>query len=593
MSNALEQASLIMVPSGYEDGRLGSLKPLDGSGDFTFARCNGAAQCDLAATRVNADGYIEKGYENLLLQSNSFTTSPWTSNTNETSGQAGYDGSNDAWKLSAISGNSSRIIQTFSISGLITVSIYAKSAEWDYVGLYTAGSNKGVVWSLIDGTPQNPIVAYPDIYGNGESIGNGWWRFSITHNAIAGEYRIYPCEQNIYNGNNPDGVKGIYIQDAMLNQGMVAYPYLETTTAPVAGGILEDMPRLDYSNGSCPSLLLEPSRTNLVTNSEYGFVTGNTSIDYNNAISPEGYQNAFKSTATTTSGVFTRVADISGGVTNPLVSVFVKYGNNPWLNIIYSGSADTYFNFNCQTGEFGTSVGSLTSNLKAEDYGNGWWRVSARFNYSGAGSLRVYMASSGTTGFANGSTTIGNYFYGYGFQLEQDATYPTSYIPTYGVSQTRLGEGRVNRLSSPITFGAGEDFTLFFDGEFNNPIFSEMIMGGRTTSISYWWIQNYQSGKITSHLGNEMANWTYMNLSINTRYKMLVKRDSNVIKFFLNGVALTTNQSAGVSDPFTFQSLGYGFNDIGSYSFSGKLNQALVFPTALSDEACIELTTIS
>ena len=50
---------------------------------------------------------------------------------------------------------------------------------------------------------------------------------------------------------------------------MVAYPYVETTTAPVAGGILEDMPRLDYSNGSCPSLLLEPSRTNETPHSEY------------------------------------------------------------------------------------------------------------------------------------------------------------------------------------------------------------------------------------------------------------------------------------------------------------------------------------
>jgi hypothetical protein len=77
MSNALEQASLIMVPSGYEDGTLGSLKPTDGTGDFTFTRCGGAAGCDLAATRVNADGYIEKGYENLLKQSNTFSDGAW------------------------------------------------------------------------------------------------------------------------------------------------------------------------------------------------------------------------------------------------------------------------------------------------------------------------------------------------------------------------------------------------------------------------------------------------------------------------------------------------------------------------------------
>ena len=72
MSTALEAASLVMVPSGYEDGTLASVKPTDGTGDFTFSRGS-----DISATRVNADGYIEKGYENLLLQSNSFDTSPW------------------------------------------------------------------------------------------------------------------------------------------------------------------------------------------------------------------------------------------------------------------------------------------------------------------------------------------------------------------------------------------------------------------------------------------------------------------------------------------------------------------------------------
>ena len=40
--------------------------------DFTFDRGS-----NLAATRVNADGLIEKGRENLLLQSNNFSDSDW------------------------------------------------------------------------------------------------------------------------------------------------------------------------------------------------------------------------------------------------------------------------------------------------------------------------------------------------------------------------------------------------------------------------------------------------------------------------------------------------------------------------------------
>ena len=61
----------------------------------------------------------------------------------------------------------------------------------------------------------------------------------------------------------------IYIQDAQLEQGLVARDYIETTTAAVEGGITDNVPRLDYTDSSCPALLLEPQRTNLVPNSEY------------------------------------------------------------------------------------------------------------------------------------------------------------------------------------------------------------------------------------------------------------------------------------------------------------------------------------
>ena len=52
------------------------------------------------------------------------------------------------------------------------------------------------------------------------------------------------------------------IQDAQLELGLVATDYIETGTSAAQSGILEDMPRLDYSGGaSCPSLLLEPQRS--------------------------------------------------------------------------------------------------------------------------------------------------------------------------------------------------------------------------------------------------------------------------------------------------------------------------------------------
>ena len=55
-------ASLIMYPSGYKEDKIYSLKPTDGSGDLTFTRAS-------TATRVNAEGLIEKVRTNLVLNS--------------------------------------------------------------------------------------------------------------------------------------------------------------------------------------------------------------------------------------------------------------------------------------------------------------------------------------------------------------------------------------------------------------------------------------------------------------------------------------------------------------------------------------------
>ena len=52
MSNLLKDASILLTPTGYDNGKMLSIKPEDGDGDFTFSR-------NSAATRVNAQGLVE------------------------------------------------------------------------------------------------------------------------------------------------------------------------------------------------------------------------------------------------------------------------------------------------------------------------------------------------------------------------------------------------------------------------------------------------------------------------------------------------------------------------------------------------------
>jgi hypothetical protein len=64
----LQKASIVTTPTAYDNGSLNSVKPIGG--------------------------------ENLLLHSNQFDTTWSNSNTSESSGQIGYDGTNNAWLLS-------------------------------------------------------------------------------------------------------------------------------------------------------------------------------------------------------------------------------------------------------------------------------------------------------------------------------------------------------------------------------------------------------------------------------------------------------------------------------------------------------------
>jgi hypothetical protein len=61
----LDTASLLLTPNAYKEGKLYSVIPSDGSGDFTFTRAT-------TATRVNSAGLVELVPYNLLQRSERF-----------------------------------------------------------------------------------------------------------------------------------------------------------------------------------------------------------------------------------------------------------------------------------------------------------------------------------------------------------------------------------------------------------------------------------------------------------------------------------------------------------------------------------------
>ena len=143
--------------------------------EFTFERGS-----NLAATRVDENGLIEKGRENLLEQSNQFDTTWIESNASATNGQSGYDGSTDAWLLSK-SAASGRIYQNVSVSGVATYSVYAKAGSTDWLFIIgSEGIYPEAYFDLSNGVVGNSSSNPNFISANIQDVGNGWYRCSIT-----------------------------------------------------------------------------------------------------------------------------------------------------------------------------------------------------------------------------------------------------------------------------------------------------------------------------------------------------------------------------------------------------------------------------
>jgi hypothetical protein len=383
---------------------------------------------------------------------------------------------------------------------------------------------------------------------------------------------------------------------------LVATDYIETTTTTAQAGILEDMPRLDYSGGaSCPSLLLEPQRTNLLTHSEYygggdwsrtrcGFVT-NTS----ETLSPEGLYNASKMTSTDASESYAQ-NNVTLGSTSGTFTFFAKKGDLDYCHaLVWDISANGRRQwFNLATGAVGTTTNFGSGYTKVDatikDCGNGWYRCS--FSWSGGNTtsgVRINISS----GDGVIDSPINSYGYFYGAQCEASVSYPTSYIPTYGTSQTRS-------VDNPIISSAGDIIdinqgTLFLDSTIDSNVNTEIYLM-KFDSVSFnntLYLYRSAIGKIQGAYrigGLPYAEETTG--AISGRFKAAFAYDSN------NDCTLYVNGSkVGASFSIPTPSVNLTAIRLGGFSNtlakqSGLTHQSLYFPTALTDSECIALTTL-
>jgi len=580
-----DDASLVMIPSGYKDQKVYSVKPIDGTGDLTFTRSNDTA------TRVNSSGLIEKVRTNLFAYSNEFDNAYWTKpQSSLVSGQPDPNGGTTAFKLvEDTSTNFHWLLKSGPLSGAGEwgLSIFAKPAGRNYISIGNASIGEYSYFNLLNGTV---VSSHPNAIGKIEAAGNGFYRCSVTlltsSDSATGFFISTDGSTRSYTG---DGTSGLIIFGAQLETG-VTTDYIATTSAAVSVGPVANLPRLDYSGGAtCPSLLLEPQRTNAALWSE-SFDNGHWAkyagaiVTANTAISPDGYQNA--DTLTTTAGQEI-YASMGGKAASPIAytfSVFAKYNNAAQFRIVSSdfatGSCTGIFNLQTGTASFYEGPNWSNTSVKMENYGNGWYRCIMTSTTPATTGLYISLLTP-TSGSA----------YIYGMQTEQ-AAYATSYIPTLSAAVTR-GADSVVKTSVSSLIGQTEG-TIYAEVDFDSSVDTEgYIIRIDESSFDDTIFVARGGDKILSGVLRSGGS-TIVQLqqgAFNGVNKLAFAYKSGSFALYVNGTQVATS-AATYTNGITYDEIRIGGFGASTANMCGGIKQTLLFKTRLSNADLATLTTL-
>ncbi len=553
MSDLLNQASLVMVPSGYKEDTVYSVVPSDGSGDLALTRASNG-------TRVNSAGLVEVCPWNLLTYSNTFSNVAWSKNSATiTGGQTGYDGSLNASKLEATASDAYIYEGSFSI--LRTQSIYVKAGSTNKFSVIVGGYGIGMQFDLSNGTiVTNSTPSY--FSGSITSVGNGWYYIVVTVQATAPTYGFLIAPQ-LLNGGGISAGDYVYIQNAQVNEGSTAKPYFPTTDRL-------NVPRLTYQNGGggCPSLLLEKQSTNLLTWSEQfdnaAWSKSNVTITANNTTSPDGTQNADLSTATAGGELLQGV--VLSTSTSYTFSFYVKKG---------TASDAKYRVYNFDAGVNVVAPTSYISQTSTSD----WVRVVVSFTTGATGTnYGIYLLD---------QTSAGTMYF-YGAQVEA-SSYPTSYIPTTSATATRVADA-CSKTGISSLIGQTEG-VLFVDFEFKGYDELAKWIAFLGTGGTYIGLYTDNVFKIVAEVANATSQFISQSFtfSVGTRYKLALAYKANDFAFYVNGTQIATDSSGTVPTTSQFD---FNYNTTANNLSSRIYNQVALFPTRLTNAELASLTTI-
>jgi len=556
-----------------------SVKEITQGSDFEFTRST-------TGTRINEEGYIEDVPYNFAAFSEDFNNSDWVkANANVTSNVESSPKGNltaDLINSTTTSGSYAGTTITVTNSSEYNISTFAKKGNANYlIIILINGANIVRQWyDLENGTLGGSLnVSSPTVSDiKIENSGNGWYRCSLTFQTVSTSLntRYYISDADLVISSAVG--KNIYLWGAQIVKGDQPKNYLPTTDRL-------NLPRLNYPPyGGCPSLLVEPQRTNSISYStdfsNAAWVKGNSTITANQTIAPDGTLSADLLQLTVAGG---NVYDSLGGSGDYAFSVFAKYKDAQFIRLRSTGS---YAYFDIQNGVLGSTINVLSS--KIENYGNGWFRCTVVGNNSNS-LVQIFVSD------VDGSNTGTGSVFLWGAQMEA-GNYPTSLIHTSGSTETRNEDKALYAgLGTTDNFNDSEG-VLFIETEAltnNNEARIISINAGNGLNRVTTGYPSSGDSSIIAYLqttAGSGASMTITGVDTTQKHKIAFKYKLNDSSIFIDGVK--RNVDTNVAMPVGLQQLDFANGiGIGVAEYRGNLNAIAVYKTALADTELANLTS--